>query len=367
MIFLTTISEALLYSCFALLMGSFIFSIFPSDLKPKIVVSKKVKLIAVAGIAIFSFAPLVSLVMFLYEDYGLVQSLKSIIFTFEVGKAWLFMAIFSIIIGLYIFFFDKKTSIIYSVVAIILIFVLIIGLGWSSHSSSIDPVKGFITHVVHFASVVIWVGLLMVVSWFSRNTENWYNFLKWFHVMALYCFLIVMITGLSLMSYVVEWNAYPDSWMVSYGQSLLIKHLLIIPLIGYAFINGIVMKKKIIKEPQFDPRPWAKVEFFIILFIFAATGAMSQQSPPTHLADILSSEGISSLFALFYDGVIRPDLNVQFSLEWGGILLLCVAGLFLLLSILSFFKKMPALFSFIMSVFVVVSIYIALLVSVQVY
>ncbi|SES11334.1 copper resistance D family protein [Psychrobacillus sp. OK032] len=364
--FLTTISEAIVYTCFALLMGSYIFSLFPADLKPKIIVSQKIKLFAVAGIAIFSFTPLLSLVTFLYEDHGLWQTLKSIIFTFGVGRAWLFLAIFSIILGLYIFFFDKKTSAIYSVIGIILIFVLIAGLGWSGHASSISPVKGFITHFTHFASVVVWVGILLIVSWFSRNTDNWSNFLKWFHVMALYCFAIVMITGLSLMNLSMEWSAYPDSWMLSYGQSLLIKHLLIIPLIGYAFINGIVMKRKLKKEGSFDPRPWTRVEFFVILLIFVATGAMSQQSPPSNIAQILSSEGISPLFGLFYDGAIQPSLNAQLVPKFDGILLGIVSICFFTVSILTFFKKMPPLFSFIMSILVVISAYLALLLSVQV-
>ncbi|MFJ5769859.1 copper resistance D family protein [Psychrobacillus sp. NPDC093180] len=367
MIFLlTTISEALVYTCFALLMGSYIFSLFPADLKPKIIISKQIKLIAVAGIVIFSFAPLISLVTFLYEDYGLWQTLKSIIFTFEVGKSWLFLAIISIILGMYICFFDKKTASIYSVIGIILIFVLIAVLGMAGHASSISPVKGFITHFMHFASVVVWVGILLIVSWFSLNTENWVNFLKWFHIMALYCFAIVIITGLSLMNLSMEWSAYTDSWMLSYGQSLLIKHLLIIPLVGYAFVNGIVMKRKLQKEESFDPRPWAKVEFFVILLIFVATGAMSQQSPPSNLADILSSEGISPLFGLFYDGTIQPSLHAKLVPKLDGILLGVVSIGFFTVSILSFFKKMPPLFSFTMSILVVISAYLALLLSVQV-
>ncbi|WP_144509806.1 copper resistance D family protein [Bacillus sp. FJAT-22090] len=364
--FLTTISEALLYMCFALLMGSYIFTLFPADLKPKIVVPKTAKIWAVAGIILFSFMPLLDLVIFLYDDYGLFQSLKSIIFTFEVGKSWLFMAIITLILGLYIYFFDRKTAAIYSIVGIILLFVLIGGVGWSSHASSIYPVRGFLTHFTHFASVVIWVGVLMVISWFSTNTENWLRFLKWFHIVALYCFSIVIITGLSLMTFSMEWSAYPDSWMLSYGQSLLIKHLLIIPLIGYAFINGIVMKKKLQKDADFDPRPWTRIEFFIILLIFTATAALSQQSPPSNLAHILSSEGISPLFALFYDGAVQPSLNVQFTPEFDGVLLGFVAFLFLIVSILSFFKKMPPIFSFIMSILVVISAYLAILLSVHV-
>ena len=366
MFLLSTISETLLYLCFALLMGNYIFSIIPADLKPEVIIAKKYKLIAAAGIAVFSFLPLLSLITFLYEDYGIIDSLTSVLLTFEVGKSWIYLLIFSIILGVFVYLFDHKTDVLYSVIGILLLLVLIMGIGWSTHAHSVHGMKGFLTHIVHFTSVVVWVGILFVVSWFSRSYENWSNFLNWFHVTALFCFGIIIVTGLSLMSFTLEWSQYPDSWMISYGQSLLIKHLLIIPLIGYAFINGIVMKKKLQKDPSFNPRPWTKVEFIIILGIFAATGAMGQSSPPHNLSSILSSEGVSILFTQFYDGVVYAGLNVEFSLQTNGILLLLLACVFFVLSIMSFFKKMAPIFSFIMSIFVVISVYFALLLSVQV-
>ena len=45
----------------------------------------------------------------------------------------------------------------------------------------------------------------------------------------------------------MEFEDYPNSWMLPYGQALLIKHLLIIPLLVYAVINSILMKKKLDK------------------------------------------------------------------------------------------------------------------------
>ena len=366
MFVLTTISEALLYVCFALLMGSYILTLFPSDLIPTIVVPRKVKLVAVVGIALFSFVPLISLLMYLYEDYGLVDSLQSILFSFEVGKSWVFMFVVTVFLGLYVLFFHDKKSPYYAVGGILFVFVLIIGVSWSSHANSIQGFYGFITHFLHFASVVIWVGLLFVIAWFSKNTNNWLSFLKWFHLTALYCFGIIMITGFSLMSFSTPLEAYPDTWMVSYGQSLLIKHLLIIPLIVYAFINGILMKKRLQKNENFDARPWTKVEFFILLLIFAATGAMSQQSPPHHLFETIRSEGFSSLFLLFHDVVVTPGIWVQMEFQTEGVLLLCLAAIFLSMSVFSFVKRMPTIFSFIMSLFGVLTAYIGLLLSIQV-
>ncbi|MFJ7826504.1 copper resistance D family protein [Psychrobacillus sp. NPDC096623] len=366
MFVLTTLSEALLYVCFALIMGSYILSLFPNDLIPSIVVSKKLKLFAVIGIALFSFVPLISLLIYLYEDYGLFDSLQYILLTFEVGKSWLFMLIVTVFLGLYILFFDGKKSVLYSIVGILLVFVLILSVSWSSHANSIQSTKGLIIHFLHFASVVIWVGILFVATWFSKNTHNWLSFLKWFHITALYCFGIIIITGFSLMSFSTPLEAYPDTWTVSYGQSLLIKHLLIIPLIAYAFINGILMKKRLLKDENFDARPWTKVEFFILLLIFAATGAMSQQSPPHSLFETINSEGFSSLFLLFHDGNVSSNIAVQMVFNLDGILLLCISAVFLALSLFSFVKRMPAIFSFIMSLFVVIVAYIGLLFSIQI-
>ncbi|WP_313892364.1 CopD family protein [Psychrobacillus sp.] len=366
MMILSTISEALLYTCFALLMGSYIFSLIPTGFKPDVVVSRSTKHIAVIGIALFSFMPLINILTFLYADYGLSQSLQSVLLTFEVGKAWLFTFILTIILGLFIFFFDHKNSKAYSIVGCVLVFLLILGLAWTSHARAVYGWQGFITHVLHFAAVVIWVGLLLVASWFSKNKDNWLRFLSWFHLTAIGCFVIISITGLVLMSYTMELTDYPNTWMISYGQSLLIKHLLIIPLIGYAFINGILMKRKLRAHSDLDPRPWTKIEFVLILLIFAATAAMGQQSPPLNLASILNFEGISPLFGQFYTGPVNADITVQLAFQGYGLLLVGLAVIFLVLSILSFFRKMHPLFSFIMSVLAVISSYLGLMLSVQV-
>ena len=70
------------------------------------------------------------------------------------------------------------------------------------------------------------------------------------------------------MTVVVDFEDYPNSWMLPYGQALLIKHLLIIPLFVYAMINGLLIKKKIKKDIHFNPKPWEewKVSSFYLFF-----------------------------------------------------------------------------------------------------
>ena len=95
MLFIGIISQALLYLCFALSLGSFILYLVPNTHRPDIHVPKGALMMATGGIAIFSFFPVLQLILYLYPDIGLVQTVKSVLFTFEVGKAWIFTYILS--------------------------------------------------------------------------------------------------------------------------------------------------------------------------------------------------------------------------------------------------------------------------------
>ena len=220
----------------------------------------------------------------------------------------------------------------------------------------------FTINTAHFTAVSVWVGILFVVSWFSKNHSNWLNFLKWFTPVAIVCFVSTIITGLVLMTVVVEFEDYANSWMLPYGQTLLIKHLLIIPLLVYAMINSIFIKKKLISDIHFNPRPWARIESIIILLIFSATAALGQQSPPHETT--VTSVGVSKLFTMFYQGQFQPEMTVQLALNPTSISLIVLAVLFFALIIISFIKKTPAIVSFLMSILLVLCVYLSLILSI---
>lgn len=353
MMLLSTISEAFLYGCFALLMGSFIFSLIPEDLKPMTLVSKKAKLIAVAGIAVFSFMPVFNIMIYLLEEYSFLYVLESVLLTFEIGKAWIVTIVFTIFLAVFICLFDDRDSPVYPIFGIGLLLAMVAAMSWTTHSHSVYGIQGFITHFIHFGTVIVWIGVLTMVAWFSINKENWIAFLSWFHTMAVFCFAIIFVTGLTLMSYSMNITEYPNSWMQPYGQSLLVKHLLILPLIGYAFINGFLMKKKLRLNEEMDPRPWTQLEYVIVLFIFAATGAMSQQEPP-HNNVLVSKDTLLQAFGILpsSEGSLVP-LTVELVANYKGISFGILAMAFLAISVYSFIKRMPPIFSFIMSILLV--------------
>lgn len=363
MLLLGIISETLLYICFSVLFGSFIISLVPISYRPDINIPKGALMLASGGIAILSFFPILQLVLYLYHDIGLTQTLRSVIYTFEVGKAWIFTFLISNVLFIFVIWFDYRKRSLYAYIGIAFTLLLSLSLGWSSHASSIEQWKGFLTHTTHFLAVTIWIGLLIVVSWFSKNHSNWLSFLKWFSPVAIGCFLITIVTGLVLMTFVMDLKDYANSWPLPYGQALLFKHLLIIPLLAYAFINSTLIKKKIKVGQNFNPRPWAKVESIVILLIFSATAALGQQSPPHET--VVTSEGVSKIFTFFYQGQIQPDMMVQFVLNPQGLILLILAGLLLFLAVFSFIKKAPPILSFFLSILFVFSSYLSLILSIQ--
>lgn len=366
MILLGILSELLLYTCFALLMGDYLLAMVPEERKPEVRVPKFVRLFAVAGIILFSFIPILDLAVYLKADYGIAGALEVIITTFTVGQAWIITLLIAIILGMFTSVIDGMEEKRYPWVGAGLTLLLILCMGWAGHATSIYPFQGFVTHVLHFLAVTVWIGILLVISFFSKTTDNWSRFLQWFHVTAILCFLVTLGSGLVMMELIVTFETYTESWLLPYGQSLLIKHILIIPLLLYALVNGVFTRRKLQKETDFNPKPWTKVEFAIVALIFSATGALGQQSPPHNINSLLENEGASFLFSLFHGEIAGPVTSVSLSFDVIALLVGVIAAMFLVLGFVSFMKKISPPFSFVMGMLFLVAGYSALMLSVQV-
>ena len=344
-------------------MGSFILALIPDQFKPRIVLRRSVQILATVGIAFFSFIPIYLLATQLNKANDMSGTLSMILSTFEIGKAWIFTFIIANILFIFLLWIEAHNSRLYALGGLILTLIMILGLGWASHASSIESIKGFVTHTGHFAAVTIWIGILLVVSWFSKDYANWLRFLKWFTPVAAISFAVTVISGILLMTFVVEVAEYTNSWMLSYGQALLIKHLLIIPLILFAAINSLLIKKMLQQDIFFNPRPWAKIETFVVLLVFSVTAALGHQSPPSD--STFKSEGPSKLFTYFYQGQNVQVMDVELSFHTTGLALLLLSILLIGLALYAFIKKAPAIFSFLLSVLFVFSSYLTLIWSIN--
>ncbi|MEK5380446.1 copper resistance D family protein [Niallia sp. FSL W8-0635] len=359
--FLTTISQTILYVFYGLLLGSYIMFLVPVKYKPTIYVPRKILLFSLLGLVIFSFIPIVPLIFHLSLIRGKLEAISLILFTFEIGKSWTLTFIVSLFFAFFILYFEQSKKR-YNIIGLIFTMILIGVIGWSSHASSLDPMLGFISHTGHFTAVSIWTGILLIVSWFSLNQNNWLFFLKWFTPVAITCLVITALSGIVLMNYVIDFQNYYNSWMLPYGQALLVKHLLIIPLLIYAFINGFFIKGKIKKETDFNPRPWAKIESVIIILIFSATASLSQQSPPRET--VITNESLAKIFTFFYPAQVNADTAIHFSISFisSVFILLALGSLF---SVLFFFhKKYHVVVSFVMSILIVVFLYFSIMLAI---
>ena len=359
------ISETLLYLCFSLLIGSFVLALIPTSKRPAFKINKLWLQFSIFGIVIFSMFPIIRLILYLYEDIGLMLTIQNVLTSFEIGKAWTFTLFVSIIFYIYVFIFPVLLNKIHTIVSIVFTLTLIVSLGWASHSASLTEWSGFATHSLHFLAVTTWVGILLVISCFSINHDNWLQFLKWFTPVALVSIGMVIVSGIFLMNLVVEINNYPNSWILPYGQALLIKHLIIVPVLIFAFINGFFIRRRIKNGLAINPLPWVRLESLFLLLVFSATAVLGQQEPPHSIESVVTSNGMSKMFNAIYSGSISAPIHADFNFTVLSVLFFAISLSFLLLIGFTLMKKSASLAVFMLSFLLIVSLYLGLINSVS--
>lgn len=357
------LSETLLYLCFSLLMGTFLIQLVPARLKPEVTVPKRILQLAILGVIFFSLAPIIRLVLFLYEDIGLALTIQNVVSGFEVGKAWTVTILVSFFFYLYVSLVPVLKKKIFAGIGLLFTLVLLLALGWSSHAASLTEGSGFVFHSLHFLAVIIWVGLLLIVGWFSKNQENWIRFLNWFTPVAITCFVIIVGSGIFIMTLVIDLNEYRNAWTVPYGQALLVKHLTIVPVLFFAFINGFWIKRKMQKQNGINPLPYFRAESLFLLFTFAATAVLGQQEPPHSIEITLKSIGPSPIFDFFYAGNIDPAGSLAFNSNFISASFFGLTIVLIGLLLYSFYKKTPVSVPFFMGLLTILALYMGFMTS----
>lgn len=357
---LVIISQALLYLCFSILVGSFILLIVPSKHRPDIKIPKRFLLISASTLPIFVFIPVLDSILFIAPRLGLFESLQIVLTTYTVGTAWNFTLLGSVILVLIIAFARSHEKGIFALLGIFLTFGLIFTVSWSSHAGAMDPILGVISDFTHLAAVSVWVGIVLIVGWCTINHHNWIEFLSWFSMVAVGCLFATALSGVLLMEVMVD--GYINSWMVSYGQGLLMKHLFLLPLVFYALVNGFIVKFLLSKDSTFNPIPWIRVEGFILLVIFTITSIFSQQSPPH--GNYFSSDAVSPLFRLFHDDIIEVGNTIGFAVNINSVIFFFLSIIFIGMMVFSFFKKASIVISFLFSCLFVISLFFMVMMSI---
>lgn len=346
-------SQALLYICFALLMGGLILPLVSTQYRPAILIPFKLYSFSAIAIPILAFFPVLNIILYITPRLGFFESVQIVLTTYTIGNAWDITLIVSILLLFVLRLLKREKTTLLYVLGIFLTAASMISVAWASHAFALSPITGIISDSLHLMAVSVWVGILLIVGWFTTNTENWIPFLKWFSLVAISCLSLTAISGLFLMDILVD--NYVNSWIISYGTGLLLKHLFILPLIFYAVFNSVFVKYKMAKDPSYPARKGVRVESFILLSMFIMTAIFSQQSPPHGYT--LTEEMISPIFRLFNDSPINELSRVGFVVKLPSVFFFFMAVLFTFLStVLAFFKKTPAIILFICSCVAISSI-----------
>lgn len=323
------LSEGLLYISFALLMGALLLRLVPVSKRPAILIPDGLLIGCALAIPLLTFVPIDRLVKLYAKEFELSygEMLKSILLDVHAGTAWIWTTLGSIglalLLGMKWFRGDKHTT----KAALLMTMLLIVWLGYASHASSLSSLTGLVAHTAHFLAFSIWIGILFVISWFSIHDDNWPAFLKWFSPVAIISVVVTLLAGITLMAYTTP--QYVNAWILPYGQALLIKHLLILPLLLFAYTNGFLYKSVAARNHPFRPLKWLRIESSIALLVLAATAYMGQQAPPHTLKETLQTVSPSPLFTWLYKGSFSPDITLSFNIQMESLLMFAAAALML--------------------------------------
>lgn len=328
------ISEPLLYLGYAILAGITVLAFVPDTKKPIIKFPIWLGPAAAIIVAICAFIPIFQIIMFFKDDVGFAQSFKAVMFSFREGERYAWVAVLSLLMAVLTVITHRRPHALVRWLMPLSLLGISLAMSSFNHAASLFGFKGELAFFGHFTAMAIWTGTLLMVGWFSKGTEGWGAFLKWFHPVAIISVLIVIGSGLFLMSGVT-----PDlvkSWVVPYGQALLIKHILIVPLLVFGFINGSLMKRKLELQPGFKPAIWTRNEGIILWLIYIVTGYMNQQPAPHDVTVSLSATDAAQPFSWFH-----PDYTgMPLAFVWSVIgIVLFLIGVALCSAMIVLFKR----------------------------
>ncbi len=333
--FLVPLSEIGNYLLVSLLMGHVALLFVPEDYKPSIRISKRVLLLATLGVYIFSFGPVAQTISYFSESVGLTVAAYSVLTDFQVGRAWIIIGFMSMFLWIALMVNSSKY------IQALLLTIIVLAVGYSSHVASLEFWTGLFAHSIHFFMVTLWVGILIHAAWFSNEFHKWDRFLQWFTPLAVGSIIVIFISGFTLMIFVVNPKEYADAWVLPYGQMLLLKHISIVPVLAFALLNG-VLAKKASRSATFNPRPWLKGETILLVITFYFTSILGSLSPPHEVEFTVKSEGASKWVEWLFGKDILTTLNVEWQANLTAGFLLIISVLFLLLIFISFKKVKPA-------------------------
>ena len=324
----TALSDFLLYIVMALVAGSVALRFAPGHKGREAALPPAVSSFLCIAVPILAAAPVVQLAFLLSPEGQRMRAFVDIAKGFRAGHSFLFVAAAAILLLMAIRFGASRW------IQAALMIAAFSAVAYGSHSATIHETAGFIAHAVHLTLLSAWAGIVLLIAWRPGTVPDWRGFLKWFTPLAGSFMAIIIGTGIFLMLLVMNADEYAASWILPYGQMLLLKHLGIVPLLAAAGINAFLANK------DHPPAGWLRLESLMLLLVLLFTSFMSKMAPPHDLDKTFAAEGQAPL-TKWMTGPVDSPLQAHFTLQADGIAALFMAVLFLILIPLAERRSLP--------------------------
>ncbi|WP_216827840.1 copper resistance D family protein [Alkalihalobacterium elongatum] len=334
------VSQALMYVLFSFLLGIALLSVIPSHWRPSFLVKSRLVYGSIGLIPLLSIVPVISVSYYIHIQYEapFLSTLTQVVLGYKIGQAWMVTMILALLVGVSYFFIEQTQAMVAKSLFFILVIAFTISSSWASHAASLDEAGGFLYNGMHFIAATIWMGTIFIVSWFTNddNLQKWSSFIRWFSSVAIGAVSMLILSGLLLMTIIVP--EYVNSWVLSYGQLLLLKHILIIPIVVFGIVHGFFLRFRLQKVGILRFKRTLKAESVVGLMIFVITAIMTERVPPHEVARTLQTTDPSLLYQWIIGDHVGTLVPLSFSFNWISISLLISSSLLLLLLILVIIK-----------------------------
>lgn len=325
-----------LYICLALAVSLSVARFIPSGRLPDLRIPRGLEQTVVGGVIVFACFSLFDLTAQVAGQFDIsyVNAFIQVLYGTMQGKGWLGLLVCGAIWYGADAFMPARPRHATMLIAS-LGFIVLTEISTYTHSASLSFAEAA-ARSLHLLAVSVWLGFLFLAGWFARARSSWRSFLGWLFPLATGCIIVVAATGAVLA------NASSNDWLAAmtldYGQALLIKHLVVMPLLVFALVDGLVLRRKIANMPDLDPRGWFKAESIVALAAFTVTALLSRQALPLDVGQTLRYTPPSRWFLPWYDGVVTPD--IQLTLVFDPLVVVLAAAAVLCLCMIPFgFRK----------------------------
>lgn len=356
------LAKGMMYLSLAVSTGYWLLRLFPKGRKPKVRLPAPVLAAAYLLLPLALLVPPVQLSLrgasLGNERFWIV--FRSVLRQFEMGDAFLATLLLCAVLAVFHWNPFSWGSNIYNWAGFLLAISLILAQSWGSHAASVTEYLGFFAQFFHVLAISLWIGPLFLVAWFGRDFSHWPAFLGWYTPLAMLCVATIITTGILMMTFIVPQPI--QSLILPYGQTLLIKHLLLLPVLLLGLLNSWLTRQLHHRFPR-RLTSWLKAESTLALLIFAVTAGLSQEAPPhDQLDQAVKSAGISPLFRLFLPEINEAGL-LTVNLHLGAVLLFLAALFTALLIIRNRQRSLP--FTLFSCAILLILLYLAVMLSLE--